>query len=138
MTCKPSLITTIVILFFATAACVQNRPTEDFNQAELIYNQSVELEMEVRSIFRSLEQVLARDSTLAEYDSELKALSEEMGEWEQEIFRVGEGETAEPLGHQHPVKELPDAEMHARQKKLNVQLSSLSDRLIALMEKMSR
>lgn len=128
----------ISLLVLCTCACSGGKSSQEYHEALMIHEEIVSVEAETRSIFDSLNQVLARDSTLLAYREEVEALSREMEEWERNVVAVGsEADHDGHHHHQHAGRpDLTDQQMLEVQKELRLQLQSISDRVSDLVERM--
>jgi len=123
-----------------TIACSSGKPSPEIVSAQELYEEVLLLETETHSIFDSLEQVMARDSTLAVYSDELTALKAEFDEWEETVVDMGEGgheDHHHPHAHQ-PRPELTDQQLLDVQRESRAQLLSISERLSGLVERMMK
>lgn len=129
---------TRLAVFFLFLACGPTGPSEEFKKAAEMYVQTVELEIETRSILGSLEQVVARDTARVSFAPRLQVLSNRLDEWEGRVVSTG-GDLSAELGHQHQAGEATDdAEMLRLQIRLNSELNEIAEGLLELMDEMSR
>ncbi len=127
-----------VLIFFATA-CTSDKPTQEYLAAFDTHEELLTIETETRSIFESIEQVLARDTSLSSFSAELQSLKDQLNTWEEKVIAVGGN--AEHEGHLHDhnhlnSSQISDEELLTLQKSLHAEIDSLSSEVSALVERM--
>lgn len=135
---KRSLVT-LIFCSFALSFCSAPKPSEDVLKASQLYEETLGLAGETRSIFESLEQVMARDTSLLVFEAELRALSEAMAAWDKNAVGVGQEDDHSEHHHHHlhaEATDLSDAELLRRQQVMRRELEEISDRVSSLVEKM--
>jgi predicted RNase H-like nuclease (RuvC/YqgF family) len=135
MNFKPFLLITMVF----GISCSPGKAGEDYQKAFEAHEELLATEAETRSIFDSMEQILARDTTLAVFSEELKTLSAKLEAWENRVVAVGE--EADHRDHHHPhshrgSQSLTDTELSQLQEKLKTELDEITSEVSALVEKM--
>jgi predicted RNase H-like nuclease (RuvC/YqgF family) len=135
MNFKPFLLIAMVF----GISCSPGKAGEDYQKAFEAHEELLAIEAETRSIFDSMEQILARDTTLAVFSEELKTLSAKLEAWENRVVAVGE--EADHEDHHHPhshrgSQSLTDTELSQLQETLRTELDEITSEVSALVEKM--
>ena len=131
---KPGLI---FFLFFVLSACSSENAGSNPESAK-VNEETLTLETEVLSILGSLEQIVARDSTRAGYRADLESLAREVRAWESSLV-IAKEDADEHHGHAHLVKpELSEEQLQRMQADMLKKLNDISDRLVLLMDQMSK
>jgi hypothetical protein len=121
------------------SACQSGTSSEEYQQAFDLHEDLLAMESETRSILESVEQILARDSSMAVFAEELTTLTTELREWEARVVAVGQDEDHSEHDHAHSHEvdsELEHADLLALQKAQIGQLEQITDKVSALVEKM--
>ncbi|MEQ8415384.1 MAG: hypothetical protein RIB71_12995 [Imperialibacter sp.] len=135
MNFKPFVLIIILLGF----SCSPGKPGKEYQQAFEAHEELLATEAETRSIFDSMEQILARDTTLAVFSEELKALSAKLEAWEEKVVAVGEA--ADHKDHYHPhnhikIETLTENELSELQKNLKAELDAITSEVSTLVERM--
>ncbi|CAD5258616.1 MULTISPECIES: hypothetical protein [unclassified Imperialibacter] len=135
MNFKPFLLIAMVF----GISCSPGKAGEDYQKAFEAYEELLATEAETRSIFESMEQILARDTTLVIFSEELKTLSTKLEAWEEKVVAVGK--ETDHRDHHHPhshqtSQSLTDTELSLLQDKLKTELDEITSEVSALVEKM--
>lgn len=127
----------VIVISIYFSGCTSSDPSIEWQKAWEIHEEIIAMESETRSIFDSVEQVIASDSSLRQYSGELTQLDSEMKQWESAVIEVGEETLHENHPHAHlSAKELTDAQLLEVQNQQKAKLATISRRLSNLVEKM--
>ena len=132
---------TLFFIAVVLVSCDPPKSGEVFQQALNIHEELLEHEAEVRSIFDSVEQLIARDSAMAIHLPRLTALKSRLDEWDKTVVDVGS--EADHADHYHlhlhsKPTEIDDAELLRLQEELLARLKLITNDVDALVEGMMR
>lgn len=130
---------TLIFIAFVLVSCSPPKSGEVFQQALNIHEELLEQEAEVRSIFDSAEQLIARDSSMAIHLPRLISLKSRLDEWDKTVVDVGSETDHADHYHRHlhsKAIEMEDAELLKLQQGLLASLKLITNDVDALVEGM--
>ncbi len=127
----------VILLSIYVLGCTSGDPSIELQKAGEVHEEIIAMESETRSIFDSVEQIIASDTSMREYSDELAQLDSEMKQWEATVIEVGEETQHENHPHAHvAAKDLTDAQLLAAQNQQKARLEAISEGLSNLVEAM--